>query len=231
MSTFAQKVIQFNRQLSFTGKLPKEITILNPFKENKEILPASEIFYNQFFDDNRRRRLILGINPGRFGAGTTGIPFTDTKHFFEACGIKIQSVTTHEPSSVFIYEMIEKYGGVKKFYGDFYLNAVCTLGFVRLNEKGHWVNYNYYDSDELFSAMKEFIVSGIRRQITFGTDTSTCFALGKKNAKYLEQLNKEEKFFDSIVALEHPRYIMQYKAKSKGKYIVEYINRFTSYKA
>src|SRR6056297_952643 len=145
MSTFAQKVIRFNKSLHFKGKLPGQIRIMNPFRENEGILPVMEEFYNKFYNDQHHRKFILGINPGRFGAGATGIPFTDTKRLSEVCGIHIESVRTHETSSVFIYEMIEKYGGANRFYSDYYINSICPLGFLRMNAKRNWVNCNYYD--------------------------------------------------------------------------------------
>jgi hypothetical protein len=227
MTTFADKVIRFNKELSFKGKLPKGIRIMNPFQDNSEITSISKIFYNKFYNDSKNRKLILGINPGRLGAGATGIPFTDTKRLMENCGIKIESVSTHEPSSVFIYELIERYGGVEKFYLDFYINSICPLGFIEKNEKQNWVNRNYYDYDELFLAVQKFITASLKKQISFGIDTNMCFVLGKRNAKYLEIINEKEKLFKSIVALDHPRYIEQYKSKHKGKYITEYLNKLT----
>ena len=228
MTTFANKVIHFNKHLSFKGKLPKGIRIMNPFKDNPEIASITEKFYNKFYNDTRNRKLILGINPGRLGAGATGIPFTDTKRLKEKCGIKIESVSTHEPSSVFIYELIERYGGVEKFYNDFYINSICPLGFIEKNEKQNWVNRNYYDYDELFFAMQKFICAGLKKQISFGIDTDICFVLGKRNATYLERINEEEKLFKSIVTLDHPRYIEQYKSRQKSKYISEYLNKLGS---
>ena len=228
MTTFADKVIQFNKQLSFTDKLPNGIRVMNPFKDNKEIISITEVFYNKFYNDDRKRKLILGINPGRLGAGATGIPFTDTKRLSEICNIKIESITTHEPSSVFIYELIEKYGGTKKFYNDFYINSICPLGFIEQNKKENWINCNYYDYDELFSAMQNFITTSLKRQIGFGIDTNICFVLGKKNAKFLKLINDKEKLFHSIVAFDHPRYIEQYKSKQKDKYITEYLNQLTA---
>src|SRR6266487_3034348 len=102
MTTFANRVIQFNKELSFTGKLPNGIRVMNPFEENKDIISIVEIFYNRFDNDNKKRKLILGINPGRLGAGATGIPFTDTKRLSQICNIQIESISTHEPSSVFV---------------------------------------------------------------------------------------------------------------------------------
>jgi hypothetical protein len=39
-------------------------------------------------------------------------------------------------------------------------------------------------------------------------------------------LNKEHGFFNKVIALEHPRYIIQYKSKQMQEYIVKYINNF-----
>lgn len=221
--SFAEKVIEFNQQLHFKGKLPKGIKVLNPFKENPEILKISSSFYRRFYNDTNRRILILGINPGRLGAGATGIPFTDTKRLSEICGISIDSFKTHEPSSVFIYDLIKKFGGPDKFYSQYYINSVSPLGFVEKSKKGNWVNRNYYDYPALFQSSKEFIISSLQEQLEFGIEPSVCFVLGKKNAKYLEKINAEQKFFESLVALDHPRYIVQYKSKEKEKYLKKYL--------
>lgn len=228
MTTFANRVIQFNKELSFSEKLPNGIRIMNPFKDNKEVIPITKIFYNKFYNDNQKRKLILGINPGRLGAGATGIPFTDTKRLSEMCGIQIESVTTHEPSSVFVYELIEKYGGAEKFYSDYYINSICPLGFIEQNKKENWVNCNYYDYDELFITMRDFLIICLKKQISFGIHTDTCFVLGKKNAKFLKLINEKEKLFNSIVEFDHPRYIEQYKSKLKDKYITEYLSKLTA---
>jgi len=47
--------------------------------------------------------------------------------------------------------------------------------------------------------------------------------LGKKNAVFLEKINQQEKFFDQMTVLEHPRYIQQYKSKEKPMYIDKYL--------
>ncbi len=223
--TFADKVNQFNRTLSFSGKLPKGIKILNPFRGNPEILEKSALFYKKFYDDNEPRKFILGINPGRLGAGATGIPFTDTKRLSEICNISIDSVKTHEPSSVFVYEVIDKYGGVERFYNDFYINSLSPLGFVQKNKKGNWVNCNFYDYEELFLAMKPFIIETLKTQINFGIETDICYVLGKKNAKYLEKINREEHLFGKLLVVDHPRYIQQYKSKMKDDYVEEYLGK------
>src|SRR5665811_2176339 len=104
------------------------------------IIPVISRFYNKFYSDYFPRYLILGINPGRFGAGVTGIPFTDSKRLSEKCGLSIPRLKTFEPSSVFVYEMIDAYGGVEQFYNKFFISAVCPLGFTLINNKGKSIN-------------------------------------------------------------------------------------------
>ncbi|WP_428657763.1 uracil-DNA glycosylase family protein [Runella sp.] len=142
MRTFADKVITFNQQLHFSGTLPKGIRIMNPFREDEKVLPLSSIFYKKYYDDTQSRHLILGINPGRFGGGITGVPFTDPKRLIEKCGIPFPGMLTHEMSSVFVYNVIDAYGGPEAFYQHFYIHSICPLGFTALRDKGKEVNYN-----------------------------------------------------------------------------------------
>jgi hypothetical protein len=222
--TFAQKVIEFNRNLEFKAMLPAGIRIMNPFRENPVVNELAIEFYTKFFSDNNVRKLILGINPGRFGAGTTGLCFTDTKRLNENCGIPFTEFRTHETSSAFIYEMIEAYGGVKEFYSKYFLSAICPLGFTKEGKNGKPVNFNYYDTKDLESIAYPFILETLKKQIDFGIDTSVCYCLGTgKNEAFLRKLNTEHHFFHEIVSLEHPRYIMQYKSKSKERYIEKYV--------
>jgi hypothetical protein len=198
---------------------------MNPFRDNPEIMSITGIFYRRFYNDQKIRKIILGINPGRLGAGATGIPFTDTKRLASICRIRAESVSTHEPSSVFVYDMIRQYGGASQFYGDYYITSMSPLGFLRKNHRGNWVNCNYYDDPRLFAAARPFIIESLIKQLAFGIDNRVCFVLGKKNAEYLEKINEQEGFFQSLVALEHPRYIEQYKKKERARYIRDYLKK------
>ena len=225
--TFADKVIGFNKNLHFTGILPAGISIMNPFREDEKIIPVSSVFYHKYYNDNKSRHLILGINPGRFGGGVTGVPFTDPKRLKNECGIPYSGKETHEPSSVFVYEVIKAYGGPAEFYQKFYINSICPLGFTATGNNGKEVNYNYYDSRDLTAAVYDFIIQSIRQQIAFGINTDVCYCFGTgKNEKFLRQLNAEQKFFKIIVALEHPRFVMQYKTRTKDAYIDKYLTAF-----
>ena len=228
-TSFAERVISFNKNLRLDISLPEGIRVMNPFTENPHALAVSSAFYRKYYSDNKQRRLILGINPGRHGAGVTGIPFTDTKRLIQKCGLKIDGLHTHEPSSVFVYDVIDAYGGVEKFYNDFYINSPSPLGFVKINETGRELNYNYYDSKELQELLKGFMIKSIWAHISMGINCDIAYCLGTgKNYSYLEKLNAENRFFKRLLPLEHPRYVMQYRSRQKGLYLSKYLDAFSA---
>jgi hypothetical protein len=60
--------------------------------------------------------------------------------------------------------------------------------------------------------------------IAFGVHTDICFCLGNgKNEAFLRKLNEEQKFFKKIIGLEHHRFVMQYKSKTKQVYMDKYL--------
>lgn len=220
--TFAEEVVEFNRNLKYSGILPEDFQVLNPYLDNPETMIVMEKFYHKYYSDFNKRKFLIGINPSRHGAGVTGVPFTDTKRLESVCGIKMKSAYTHEVSSVFMYDMIEQYGGAEEFYKDVYINSPFPLAIVR-KSKGSWINANYYDDKELFRDVKEFMIDSLRKHISLNLDTLEVFVLGKKNADFISKLNREANLFDKMTVLEHPRYIQQYKSKDKQLYIDKYI--------
>ena len=46
----------------------------------------------------------------------------------------MKSVHTHEVSSVFMYDMINAFGGVEKFYKEFYINSPFPLAIVEIQK-------------------------------------------------------------------------------------------------
>ncbi|MFP3594560.1 SMUG2 DNA glycosylase family protein [Chryseobacterium sp. SIMBA_038] len=220
--TFAEQVVQFNKNLEYSGDLPEGFQVLNPYLDNPETMEVMQKFYQKYYNDSNKRKFIIGINPSRNGAGVTGVPFTDTKRLESVCGITMKSAHTHEISSVFMYDMIEAYGGAEEFYKDFYINSPFPLAIVRKAKTG-CLNANYYDDKKLFEDVKAFMIDSLRKHISLNLDTSEVFILGKKNADFISKLNKEAKLFDKMTVLEHPRYIQQYKLKEKDLYIDKYI--------
>jgi hypothetical protein len=223
MESFAAEIKRFNRSLAIEDALPSGIDVLHPFRDNKRVLGWCDSFYDRFYNDTLPRHLILGINPGRLGAGQTGIPFTDTKRLFEYFGLGDGENLTHETSSAFIYRVVDAFGGAEHFYKQFLVSSVCPLGFVSA-KNGKEVNFNYYDSAHLQKAVTPFIIHCIETQLSWPINREVVYCLGTgKNLAFLNELNDVHRWFDRVVALEHPRYIMQYKSKQMNDYVAKYL--------
>ncbi len=215
--TFAERAVNFFFNLIPARKLISPVKIMNPYK-SKEVREVIKEFFVKFYNDKNERIFILGINPGRFGGGITGISFTDPIRLEENCGIKNSFEKKPELSSKFFYEVINAYGGAAKFYSRYYVSALYPLALIK-NGK----NYNYYESKKLFNQLKTDIKLFLQKQFQFGAKKNYVISLGRKNAEFLRTFNNELSLFNKIITLDHPRYIMQYKMKSAEFYISEYL--------
>ena len=216
----SDKIIEFYRNLTPERSIPQGFEWLFPYKET-ETLSCVDQFYRKYFNDYNPRTILLGINPGRFGAGVTGISFTDPKILKDKCGIDNDFPKKNELSAVFVYEFIEAFGGIEAFYQKFFISSVCPLGFTR-----NGINCNYYDDKDLYQSVKPFIVDSLRQQLELGINRNIAFSLGKgTNYKYLQYLNDEFQFFKEIKPLPHPRWVMQYRRKDKEVHIQNIIKQ------
>ena len=226
--TLAKKILKFNEKLSkFSIDLPNGYKIINPFnRDNKKIIFAlTEKFYETYYNDNNKRRLIFGSSPVRCGTATSGVSFEDALHLKKETGILIDNFHVNNASSNFLYDVIDSYGGSKKFYSNFYMNFVFPLGIVKTNLKGNDINYNYYENKKLKEILYSSIVKFIKIQLSFGIDTSVCYCIGSgENFKFLTEINNKYNFFNEIIPLEHPRFIMQYNSKRKVEFQKKYLN-------
>lgn len=220
-NTQAAAILHFYKGLNPSFPMPEGIAIMNPFAD-VDAWRLAKTFYEKFYTDSRPRHLIFGINPGRFGAGVTGVPFTDPIRLEEKCGIPSDLKKSPELSSVFIYAMIDAYGGVEKFYSDHFFTALSPLGFT-WNGK----NLNYYDDRELLKAAEPFMLQCIRQQLEMiDTTTDLCFCLGEgENYKQFRKINDKHGFFKDIVPLPHPRWVMQYRRKKMDEYAAMYVEK------
>jgi hypothetical protein len=221
----ASAIRSFIDQLEFsTAGLPAGIKLLNPYRNSAAGRETTRQFFNKFYNDEDKRVLLLGINPGRFGAGITGISFTDPKRLVSALGLPFEGKVTHEPSSEFIYDMIGAYGGVSKFYGEAYISSLFPLTVIRQAAGGKLLNYNYYDDADLMAHLRPFIIKNIYQQIDLAGGPSSVICPGTgKNAAILRKLNDAHGFFKRIIAIEHPRFIVQYKYKERHAYNDKYL--------
>jgi hypothetical protein len=217
MSTWADDLFQFYTSLNPPRDLPEGVQWLHPQKQ-QEVQKVLKLFLQKYYTDSFKRILLLGINPGRYGAGITGINFTASKQLKEDCGVE-NSFSGSEISAEFIYTMIKAYGGPKKFYSKFFIGSVCPLGFVQ-NGK----NMNYYDNKNLLKTIEPFIIENLSRLIAYNVNRGVCISIGgEKNFKYLSGLNEQYHWFKKIVSVPHPRFIMQYKRKQVTDYINLYL--------
>ncbi len=222
MSTFARRLMAFSRSLDFREKLPEHLAVMNPFRESAVALACADAFCEKFYASNNRRRMILGINPGRHGSGVTGVPFTDFKRLRGLDIAVPDGLSSHEISSEFVYRVVAALGGAAAFYDRFYISSICPLGFVRHKGGNRWVNYNYYDSAALQEAATPFIIETLRQQIALGCDTRRVVVMGKKNADYVRELNETHAFFGEILDVPHPRFVAQYRRRFMDDYVAQY---------
>jgi hypothetical protein len=220
---FATHILNFYKGLQFPVVLPRGIEVMIPFSD-AAVWKTCQAFYKKYYNDNLQRHMIIGINPGRFGGGVTGIPFTDPIRLQQECGLQNSWPKKQELSSLFMYGMINAFGGPVDFYRRFYISSVSPLGFTQAGK-----NLNYYDDKKLQESIKPFVLGCFERQFAFGINRRIAFCLGDgKNFKYLSALNKQHGLFEKLVPLPHPRFIMQYKLKSKQTYIERYIQQLSA---
>lgn len=217
--TFADRVIAFTRALRPPDiALPQGFEWLFPY-DNPETMRALTTFYQRFYADNQVRTFIFGINPGRFGAGLTGVPFTDPVRLAAECGIETNFQKKPELSAAFVWQFIHAYGGAAAFCRDFYITSLSPLGFVKDGK-----NINYYDDRQLQKAAEPFIVWNIRTQLDFGAQREAAICLGEgQNFAFFQKLNAAHGFFKEIVPLPHPRWVMQYRRKEVGSFVARYV--------
>jgi hypothetical protein len=218
--TQAAAILDFYRNLRPRFALADGIGIMNPYTD-AAVWAIVRQFYLKYYSDDRPRVFIFGINPGRHGAGMTGIPFTDPIRLAEKCGIPNEWKKKAELSSGFVYTVIDAFGGPAAFYGRYHFTGLSPLGFVRDGK-----NLNYYDDKELMKAFEPFMLRCIRRQLETMPVESTCFCLGEgENYKYFSRINAQHGFFKEIIPLPHPRWVMQYRRKKVGEYVGLYVDK------
>ena len=195
-------------------KPTRGIELLNPY-EKAEVRNVCNQFYSKYFQDRQTRTVIMGINPGRLGAGVTGISFTDPEKLQAYCEIDNDFPKQQELSSKFIYDWISRVSSVSDFYKRFIILSVCPIGFVT---KGK--NINYYDEKLLQSRAEKLIIAQQNLIHEHGDIGETAFMLGKgKNFNYFKKLNSTHGWYKEIVPLPHPRWVMQYRFKTRFEWM------------
>lgn len=219
MNLWSKLLQDYYLSLKPPAHLPDSIQWLYP-QQQKEVQYILHRFFKKYYHDDLARVLCLGINPGRFGAGVTGINFTAPRQLARECGIEHGLKDQSEVSAEFIYEMIGQYGGPEQFYRHFFIGAVCPLGLVQDGK-----NLNYYDDKKLLKELTPFIVQNIEQLVSFPFSRKHCICIGgEKNFRFLSSLNNEYRWFEKIHPLPHPRFVMQYRRKHLQQFVDQYLN-------
>ncbi len=218
---FGEKLQSWYASLSLPHEPTEGIETLNPYTSST-VMTCIHQFCERYYNDSHARVGVFGINPGRFGAGLTGLSFTDPVALRDECGIDNDLGFRKELSSDFVFRAIQAFGGVESFFQSFFLSAVCPLGFVRAD-----VNINFYDTPSLRKAVHDFIIRTMKQQCEFPLRRDYAICLGRGSlAKYFIAINSEHNFFERIVVLDHPRFIMQYRRSRLEEYLQQYVDAF-----
>jgi hypothetical protein len=114
-------------------------------------------FYEHYVFPHKQQVALCGINPGRFGAGKSGIPFVDVDSLTRLLGLKVEVGT--ERSAQFIRRVVDHFGA-SRFYAHVYVTNLSTFGFRNKNR-----NVNYY---ELPQALQSEIFRWFAAEMSIG---------------------------------------------------------------
>ncbi|MGA0834247.1 MAG: uracil-DNA glycosylase family protein [Candidatus Kapaibacteriota bacterium] len=216
---FGSRAAAFLTSLRFDVPLPRGFTVLDPYRD-QAVVDVVQQFCARYYAGNHARVPIWGINPGRFGAGITGLSFTDPYALQHDLGLITSIAGRREPSAEYVYRVISAYGGPKTFYHDVYMSALSPLGFIK-----NGVNINFYDDPALTRNIVPFVVECMRTQMSMGLRDDVCVVLGSGKLKaFMEKYIRPEISYSTVHYLEHPRYIMQYRRSQMGAYVQRYVD-------
>lgn len=217
MNTWSHNLSSYYRSLEIP-EIPKEYGCMNPYAQ-EETMRIVDVFLDAFYNDAEPRTLLFGINPGRFGSGITGISFTDPIRLKDVLGIDHPFSMRPELSSQFIYEVIAAFGGAEAFFSKFFVSAMYPLGFLHQGK-----NINYYEMKDWRANMLPKVEAELAKHIDWNVDRKKVISIGRgENTKVLESINEKHGWFDEVIALPHPRWILQYRRKRKDEFLDAYL--------
>jgi hypothetical protein len=188
-----------------------DISILREFESN--ILGAAR-FAEEYCSNQSPNVVLCGINPGRLGAGKTGVPFLD----FSSLSKLFEDVYRHdeERSAQFFFEVIE-YFGAKSFYSTFHVTNISSVGFERAG-----ANVNYYDLPE--KALR-YIYSRFSGEIKAVQPTAIISLSGAVHSTVKHLFSGSS--IDISVCLPHPNYCAFPKQRDRCKALyVEVLSQY-----
>jgi len=200
-----QSVSRLLNNKSFTDCLEKAgVEILDSFLEHRDIATA---FNARVYGDHVPKVALVGINPGRLGAGKTGVPFLDMRSLK-----KILPDLEHddaERSAEYFFSVVESIG-VEKFYKKFYVTNVSPVGFSKDKK-----NLNF---DALPQLAQECVFVNFRTEIE-QVGPQRIITMGSVVNEAMLKLFGDS--FGPIPNLAHPNYCAfpKNREKQKKKYL------------
>jgi len=183
-----------------------EIRILSDFILNKV---GIETFCHQYYGSAVPRVVLCGINPGRHGAGKTGIPFVDYKSLSQLIsGVDRQD---SESSAKFFFQVMRRFG-VNNFSHSFYVTNVASVGFMR---DGKNLNYNELPKSALKMVERNFL-----QEMEIVQPTHV-ISLGEVVQQTVRKLLPAS--VDCSMRLPHPSWITTYRGKEMDKWVMWYL--------
>lgn len=209
---------QLDYYKSISNQWPRhlEVDLLLPFLDDYANSIRTQ-FFHKYYNDYNKRQLWLGINPGRLGAGITGIAFSDPFCLQQYCKIENHWDKRKELSAKFIFQCIEAAGGPESFYRKVYIDAICPIGLLRQGK-----NFNYYDDTSYYELIRPNIESHLQELFNQNVHEKVIIIGKGKNERFFKELTRAEIPYES---LPHPRWIMQYKRKEMHSWIDKYLEQ------
>lgn len=189
----------------------KNIKILSKFLENKNNIIE---FHKRYVQPNSPKIVICGINPGRNGAGLTGIPFID----FKSLSKMLPNIAKEESeqSAKFFYSVIQEFG-IENFYQKFHVTNISWYGFSQIDKQK---NVNY---DNISTEIAIFLIEKFVEEMEF-INPDFIIPLSKNVFYELKSLKERNKIKAEIgTRLCHPSWISTYRSNDINLWTNKYV--------
>ena len=191
----------------------ENIKVLDGFIQNIDLVRT---YYQTFYETGSDRIVLCGINPGKLGAGKTGIPFLDFQSVSQLFS-DIQ-LSDSERSAQFIWSVMNEIG-IDDFYDHVYMTNISWFGFTKNGN-----NLNYYD---LPGSLSETFTSSFITEMEI-VKPSVIIPLSEKVEQTLKQMvNKGDLRYPIAERLAHPYFCSIGKNEPKYKQI--YLEKISSF--
>ena len=169
-----------------------QIKILDGFTNQVELVRH---YFQKMYANDRKRIVFCGINPGKNGAGKTGIPFIDFKGASQLLpGI---NENNSERSAQFILSIIEEIG-IENYHDLVYMTNLSWYGFTKDGR-----NLNYY---KLPGSVQRTFTSSFIKEMDV-VQPSLIVPLSIKVEESLKQMvENDELHYPIAPRLSHPYY-------------------------